>query len=161
LSLPSPPAPPTQGPTGPGATPPRRGLPGRVWWAIFIVLLAWNVFAVFGSMTSTSVEVPYSAFLALAKQANVDQVTFNGQALNGTFRHAVQWPPASAAPGSAAAASPAPAASTGSAQAAPATYTSFTTVVPPDGDPALLPILERKVSRSSPRTAAGARCCST
>ncbi|HEY8632236.1 MAG TPA: ATP-dependent zinc metalloprotease FtsH, partial [Candidatus Limnocylindrales bacterium] len=152
MSLPSPPAPPTQGPTGPSATPPRRGLPGRIWWGIFLVLLAWNVFAVFGSTASTSVEVPYSAFLVQAKHDNVAQVTFNGQAISGTFRQPIQFPPPSAvpgaslAPGSAAPASPASASSApaapSAAQAAPQTYTSFTTVVPPLGDPALLPILE-------------------
>ncbi|MEA2546780.1 MAG: cell division protease FtsH, partial [Chloroflexota bacterium] len=158
MSLPSPPAPPTRPSGDPGATPPRRGLPGRVWWAIFLVLLAWNVFALFGSTASTSVEVPYSAFLAQANQDNVAQVTFNGQAINGTFRQPIQYPLPSPVPGAslaagsaapespaaAASASPAPAASPGSAQAAPQTYTSFTTVVPPLGDPALLPLLESR-----------------
>jgi cell division protease FtsH len=143
VTLPSPPGPSAQRPGDASPTPPGRGrLPGPLWWAFFIGLLVWNAFTLFGSTTSNSVELPYSAFLVEAKQANVDQVTFNGQAIAGTFRQAIQWPQASAPPGSSGATSPAPAASAGDAQAAPQTYTSFTTVVPPLGDPALLPILE-------------------
>ncbi|HZC33752.1 MAG TPA: ATP-dependent metallopeptidase FtsH/Yme1/Tma family protein, partial [Candidatus Bathyarchaeia archaeon] len=142
MSLPSPPAPPGQRPGGPPSTPPGRGLPGRVWWAIFLGLLAWNAFVLFGPATSSSVEVPYSAFLAQAQHDNVGQVTFNGQAINGTFKQAIAWPPeASAAPGASAGAS-GPAAAPSPSTQAPATYTSFTTVVPADGDPALLPLLE-------------------
>jgi cell division protease FtsH len=133
VTLPSPPGPPTKGPGGPSQTPPQRsGLPGRISWAIFLVLLLWNLFALFGTATSSSVELPYSAFLDEAKTNNVDTVTFNGQAINGVFRHPIQWPQPSVA------SSP----STGNAQPVPATYTSFTTIVPPDGDPALLPVLE-------------------
>jgi cell division protease FtsH len=109
----------------------------------------WNAFVLFGTGTSSSVEVPYSAFLAQAKADNVDQVTFNGQALSGTFRQPIQWPQPSAIPGSSVAipgsseaASPAPVASATGAQATPATYSSFTTIEPVDGDPALLPLLE-------------------
>ena len=105
---------------------------------IFIVLLAWNAFLLFGQTGSSSVEVPYSAFLAQAKHNNVDQVTFNGQAINGTFRQQIQWPPPSAAPGSSPGASPA----AGTTQQPPQSYTSFTTIIPPLGDRALLPILE-------------------
>jgi cell division protease FtsH len=167
---PPPPGPPTPGQSGPSATPPRAGLPGRIWWSFFLVLLVWNAIALFGT-AGNSVEVPYSTFLAQAQQDNVDQVTFNGQALAGTFRHAVQWPPASAppasavpgsseaapastAPGSSEVATPgssqvaspglvgSPGSSPGISKAAPPTYTSFTTVEPPLGDPVLLPLLE-------------------
>jgi cell division protease FtsH len=144
MSLPSPQGPPPPPrPSGPSApTPPRSGLPGRISWAIFLVLLVWNAFVLFGTGTSSSVELPYSAFLAQAKLANVDQVTFNGQVIDGTLRHPIQWPQASAAPASNGATSPAPAAVPGAAQAAPQTYASFSTIEPPDGDPALLPLLE-------------------
>ncbi len=106
------------------------------------MLLVWNAFVLFGTGTSSSVELPYSAFLGQAKLANVDQVTFNGQVIDGTLRHPIQWPQASAVPGSNGATSPAPAAAPGAAQAAPQTYTAFSTIEPPDGDPALLPLLE-------------------
>jgi len=153
VSLPSPPPQPQQPGKPSGTPPPRRGLPGWFWWAVFLGLLGWNaILFILPGMSSTTVEVPYSAFLVQAQHGNVDQVTFNGQALDGTFRHAIPAPQASAAPGSseaagssAAAASPA-AGGTASASSAPGaaapTYTSFTTVIPPLGDPALLPILE-------------------
>ena len=142
-SPPAPPGPPTQRPSEPPAPPPQRGLPGRIWWIIFIVLLGWNVIALLGLGAATSVEVPYSAFLAQARAGNIDAVTFNGQELDGTFRQPIAWPQPSAAPASAA-----PNASGADASAAPVatqpaqTYSSFTTIVPPDGDPALLPLLE-------------------
>jgi cell division protease FtsH len=141
VTLPSPP-PSTPRPGDASPPPGRPRLPGRIWWAFFLLLLVWNAFVLFGPATSSSVELPYSAFLVEAKNGNVDQVTFNGQAIAGTFRHAIQWPQASAAPGSSEATASAPAASPGSSQAAPQAYTSFTTVEPPLGDPALLPILE-------------------
>ncbi len=137
MTLPSPPGPPTPPQGSPPATPPRGGLSSRVWLVVFLVLLAWNAFLVLGPATDNTVEVPYSAFFAQAQADNVAQVTFNGQALDGTFRQAIPWPPASSPPGS-----PAPAASPGSVAAPPTTYTSFTTVAPPLGDPALLPLLE-------------------
>jgi cell division protease FtsH len=136
VSLPSPQGSSSQRPSEPPDKTPRSGVPGRIWWAIFAVLLVWNALAFLGSAQSSSVEVPYSAFLAQANLDNIDQVTFNGQSISGAFRHAIPYPPA---------ASPAPAASGGTAPApaaAPPTYAQFTTVIPPLGDPALLPILE-------------------
>ncbi|HEV8697492.1 MAG TPA: ATP-dependent zinc metalloprotease FtsH [Candidatus Limnocylindrales bacterium] len=117
---------------------------------IFLVLLAWNAFALFGPSMDDTVDVPYSAFLAEAHRNNVATVTFNGQSLDGTFRQAIPDPQSSASSGassaaspasSAGAASPVPAGSSATAQAPP-TYISFTTVVPPLGDPTLLPLLE-------------------
>jgi cell division protease FtsH len=146
MSLPSPPSP-DQRPGGSPETPPRPGLPGRIWWAIFAALLVWNVLAFFGSAPSNSVEVPYSAFLAQANGDNIDQVTINGQLISGAFRHPIPWPPASASasssPGGAAspAAQGSPPAASSAAAAATTIYGQFTTVGPPLGDPALLPIL--------------------
>jgi cell division protease FtsH len=117
-----------------------------VWWGIFVALLVWNAFVLFAPMTSSSVEIPYSAFLVQAKQDNVADVTFNGQAISGTFRQPIQNPPPNAIPGSSlAAGSPTVSASpSASAQSSPQTYTTFTTVVPPLGDPDLLPLLESR-----------------
>jgi cell division protease FtsH len=155
VTLPSPPAPPTPGQSGPSATPPRRGrTPAWFWWVIFLVLLGWNALALLVPATSNSVEVPYSAFLAEVQHDNIGQVTFNGQALDGTFRHAIQWPPASAAPSSSAVAAPSPVGTQG-AQTAPATYGSFSTILPPLGDPALLPILESHGVSISARNSGG------
>ena len=150
MTLPTPPSP-AKRPGDPPATPPRPGLPGRIWWAIFAALLVWNVVAFFGSAPSNSVEVPYSAFLTEANRDNVAQVTINGQLVSGTFRQPIAYPPAGSASPSAGSglcaggASPAPASPAVCATPAPAaaapTYGQFTTVIPPLGDPALLPIL--------------------
>jgi cell division protease FtsH len=146
VSLPTPPSP-TPRPGESPATPPRPGLPGRIWWAVFAALLVWNVLAFFGSAPSNSVEVPYSAFLTQANSDNIDQVTINGQLISGAFRHPIPWPPAassaSSSPGGAAspAAEGSPAAASSPAAAATTTYGQFTTIGPPLGDPTLLPIL--------------------
>jgi cell division protease FtsH len=156
VTLPSPPGPSAQRPGDASSTPPGRDrLPRRIWWAFLVVLLVWNAFALFGPATSSSVELPYSAFLIEARNGNVDQVTFNGQAIAGILRHAIQWPPTSATPGSSDVTSPLPSASAGGAGAAPQTYTSFTTIVPPLGDPALLPILEAQGVTISARNVGG------
>ena len=128
---------PPRGPSG-APQPTGRRFPRWLGWAILAVLLAWNAYYLFFSGSSASVALPYSDFLDQAQAGNVASVTFDGQAIDGTFRQQVQWPP-TAAPG----ASPAPSAAPGdSATAAPAFYTTFTSVIPPLGDPALLPILE-------------------
>ncbi len=142
-------SPPGQAPGGPGRpTPPGQpqrpagGIPTRVWWLLLLVLLVWNALEFFLSSASASVAVPYSAFLAEARRGNVATVDFNGQAVAGTFRAAIAWPAASSTPAASPAPSPAP---TGSATAGVSTsklYGSFTTVVPPLGDPDLLPLLE-------------------
>jgi len=140
MTTPPPPGPPVT-PSGeprvtpPATPPPRQGFSGRVWLGIFVGLVVWNLLGIFGAMQSASVEVPYSVFITEAKAGNVGQITINGQAVQGTFRRPVSYSAASAAP-SVASASP------GSAPAAPVTYVAFTTVVPPLGDPELLPLLE-------------------
>ena len=83
------------------------------------------------------------------------------------------WPPASGAPGASASPSAGP---SGSGSTPSASFTSFSTVVPPDGDPALLPLLEQHgvvvssidtgsmgSSSARPRAASGpcCRCCSS
>ena len=127
------------GPPKPGqAAPGGIKIPRWLTWAILIGLIAWNAIFLFFPGGGSSVELPYSDFLTQAKADNVATVTFNGQAVQGTLRQQILWPPASE-PG----ASPAPSAGTGgSATAPPAFYTAFTSVVPPLGDPALLPLLE-------------------
>jgi cell division protease FtsH len=113
------------------------------------VLLAWNILTLLPAGTPTAA-LPYSAFLDQAQHGNVAQVEYDGQSLQGTLRHAITWPPPAATgqPGAAAtssAAAGAPAATArpaaGGSQA-PASYRAYTTVMPPTGDPALLPLLE-------------------
>jgi len=121
--------------------------------AVLVALLLWNAYLIFAPTSAPSVAVPYSTFLAQAKANNVAQVTLSGQAVNGTFRTAIQYPVASpssapANPSSLPAASPAssragsPPASPAPA-AAPTTYLNFTSTLPPFDDPVLLPLLER------------------
>ncbi|HXR27730.1 MAG TPA: ATP-dependent zinc metalloprotease FtsH [Candidatus Baltobacteraceae bacterium] len=149
MTSPTPPStPPPAGPKPPGSTPGSGGgrprIPGWVWWAILIGLLAWNAVALFLAAANTSVTLPYSAFLAQAQEDNVASVDFNGQTLTGSFRTAIvsptASPSASAAPTGGSAAASASAAA--SVSAAAPTYTSYTTVEPPLGDPSLLPLLE-------------------
>jgi cell division protease FtsH len=106
-------------------------------WLIFLaVIIVWNIvlFVPFGGSSTTAV-IPYSAFVEQATTGNVATVQFKDQAITGTFVQPITWPPP-AAPG----ASP-PAGAGQSGSAAPASYTTFATVVPPDGDPTLLPLL--------------------
>jgi cell division protease FtsH len=148
VTLPTPPPQPQQ-PIKPSATPPRPGLPRWYWWAVFIFLLGWNAITLLFSAPSNTVQLPYSAFITQAQHDNIDNVTFNGQVIDGAFKSAIVWPQPSASAGPAAsgspsspAAAPAPAPSGPPAAAATQTYTAFTTIEPPDGDPALLPLLE-------------------
>jgi cell division protease FtsH len=105
--------------------------------AILVGLLVWNGYLIFAPTSGPSATIPYSTFLAQARANNVAQVTLSGQAVDGTFRTAFQFPPrdASAAPSSA------PAAASGSA-APPVSYLDFTSTLPPIDDPILLPLLE-------------------
>ena len=150
-----PPAPtrPASGPAQPSPPGPGRGfrLPGWVWWLVFGLLMLWNL-TLFLPVSTPSASLPYSEFLTQAQQGNVAQVQFNGQALSGTLHHAIVWPPAGGATAtttpsaSGAPATAAPSAAGGVALPAttqgPTTYQDFSTIMPPTGDPALLPLLE-------------------
>ncbi len=140
---PQPPAP------SPGSTGPH--IPRWVWWLVLGILLLWNA-ALFLPTPSPSANLPYSAFLQQAQAGNVTQVQFDGQQLSGSLDHAITWPPASAAPSPAPSAGASAAPSTPSsgllgfgllgASQGPGSYQQFTTVMPPTGDPTLLPLLE-------------------
>ncbi|MHB8399114.1 MAG: ATP-dependent zinc metalloprotease FtsH [Candidatus Limnocylindrales bacterium] len=145
-----PPTRPPSGPNGPSQPvkpPPRPLFPRWFWWLIFGILLLWNVATLLLPAASSSVSLSYSAFLAQVQQDTVASVDFNGQSLQGTFRHPILWPPASspaASPAATAAAgssAPAAAGSSVPAAAAPTLYQTFTTVIPPTGSRTLLPLL--------------------
>ena len=127
------------GPRLPPARPTPR-LTGWLMWIVFGLLLVWNIATLFGSGPSSTVSLAYSDFLTQVRQGAVATVTFSGQNVDGTFIRPITWPQATGpAPSPGATATTAsPAASA----AAPTTYTAFTTIVPPNGDPALLPLLE-------------------
>jgi cell division protease FtsH len=102
-----------------------------------VALLLWNTYLILSPTSVPSVTIPYSAFLAQAKADNVAQVTFTDQEVDGTFRAAIQYPPPT--PSGSPSASPAASSDTTSP---PASYTNFTTTLPPIDDPVLLPLLE-------------------
>jgi cell division protease FtsH len=129
-------------PASPPSAPAQGESRGPNWQqiaAFLVAVVVWNAILtlLFGG-GSASAQIPYSEFVTQAQQGNVSQVTFNSQTISGTFRQAIVWPEPSAA-ASAAASNATP----GSASAAtPASYQGFTTVMPPTGDPALLPLLQ-------------------
>jgi len=100
------------------------------------VLLVWNVILFFPFGSPSAAAIPYSVFVAQAREGNIASVGFNGQGASGEFVKPILWPQA-AGPG----ASPVP--SGAAAANPPASYQRFATVVPPDGDPTLLPLLEQ------------------
>jgi len=107
-------------------------------WLIFLgVLIGWNVILFAGSGNPSSAAIPYSEFVSQAKAGNVATVVFTNQSVAGTFVQPIVWPQPSAPAGSAA-----PSGGSSSSGGPPATYATFTTVVPPDGDPGLLALLQ-------------------
>jgi cell division protease FtsH len=139
-------------PEGDGAPgPPSSGGSRIPRWAPWLVLLgiivAWNLVVLLPFGGPSAAAIPYSAFLAQARSGNVASVQFEGQQISGAFVQPILWPPASSAPpqpSAGAVGSLAPGgAQSGSGATAPATYQTFTAVTPPDGDPALLPLLEQ------------------
>ncbi|HUN25676.1 MAG TPA: ATP-dependent zinc metalloprotease FtsH [Steroidobacteraceae bacterium] len=126
--------------------------PFGVYWLFLALLLVWNLWA-FLPRPNPAVHLPYSEFVSQVAAGNVAQVHIAGEAISGTLKAAILWPPAAPAPRSAAA--PAPAQATGkTARTAPAAtgppgkavprarYTSFRTTYPDVvGDAALMPLL--------------------
>ena len=102
-----------------------------------MALLLWNTYLILAPTSVPTVTIPYSAFLTQAKADNIAQVTFTDQDVDGTFRAAIQYPPPT--PSGSPSASPAASADT---TTPPASYTNFTTTLPPIDDPVLLPLLE-------------------
>jgi cell division protease FtsH len=131
-----PPVPPRDGGDGkPGTSPSNRPkIPRWAQWAIYLAIIAvWNILLFAPLAPPAAAQLPYSAFLDQAKAGNVASVEFVGQAASGSFVHSILWPDTATPSGE-----PAP-----SAAAQPASYQTFQTVVPPDGDPTLLPLLEQ------------------
>jgi cell division protease FtsH len=138
-----PPVPPPAGQDGSTSTSPngRPRIPRWLQWVITLgFLLVWNLLLFMPASTPSSVELSYSDFLAQTRADNVAKVQFAGQTIAGTFVRPTLWPPASGQPSAEPQAS---GAGTAAPAPSPATYQAFTTVVPPDGDPTLLPLLEQ------------------
>jgi cell division protease FtsH len=112
-------------------------------WAqglIFVIsLLLWNAILFIPLAGPGSAQIPYTEFIGQAQRGNIAQVTFNAQTITGTLHQAITWPPAS--PAASPAASPGVVGGPTDGQQ-PASYRTFTTTMPPIGDPELLPLLE-------------------
>src|SRR5262245_33118304 len=113
----------------------RPRLPGWAPWAIWLVLIiGWNVLLAAPLGRPSAASIPYSEFVSQTASDNVTVVDFDGQIVTGSFVKPVVWPPTAETPD----ASQAPAESV---PATPTSYQTFSTVVPPDGDASLLPLL--------------------
>jgi cell division protease FtsH len=123
------------GPDDPSAQSPRRPrIPGWGKWLLYLaVILGWNLLFFVPLGSSSSAAIPYSEFVAQVRSGNVASVQFTDQSISGSFARAVEWPPPSA-----------PTASPAAAPTAPASYQTFSTVLPSTGDPELLPLLEQQ-----------------
>jgi len=85
-------------PRPPRAKPPQGSPLGqqrvsRLWWIVFLLLMAWNFWSFLPKPTSEAA-LPYSAFVAQVTAGNVTQTRIVGDQISGTFVHAVQWPEA-------------------------------------------------------------------
>ena len=64
--------------TLPPETPKQRtGLPGWIWLAILLILLAWNVW-LFRPQSQSEADIPYSLFVTEVRSGNVAQVRISG-----------------------------------------------------------------------------------
>ena len=119
---------------------PKPILPQWVWWIGLLAILIWNFYAFLVPKPSSAASLSYTAFLDQVKAGNVEDVTLNGQNIDGTFKKAVILPSGSESVAS----------NSGSTSAATATtnqaisYTRFTSVMPAQGDNNLLPLLEQQ-----------------
>jgi cell division protease FtsH len=137
------------------------------WWLVLFGLLMWNILTLLPSLES-SVDLPYSDFVAQVEAGNVASVTLAGSDITGTFTQPIMWPPDNAGTTDQNnTASP----DTGSAdsggdkatgiigqtgQDQPQSYEAFTTMFPETvGDPTLLSLLEQQnveVNVTPPKT---------
>src|SRR5438309_72509 len=103
---------PTPRAPGPKPQPPRRAIPGWVWWLALAAVLAFNVYAYGISRNPSRVTLTYSQFLDQVSAGNVTSVDITGQQVTGSLKNAIAQPAASAteAP-SGSTASPSPSAS--------------------------------------------------
>jgi cell division protease FtsH len=115
--------------------------------------VAWNAYILFAGPSVPTATIPYSTFLAQARTNNIAAITFNGQAVTGTFRSPILFPPPAPA-----GASPAPGASAAAPSGTatpPASYQNFASTLPPIDDPVLLPLLEGNAVEINARDTGG------
>jgi len=97
----------------------------------------WNGYEFFVHKEAPAISVSYTDFLSQIRAGQVASITISGQNVDGNFKQAITWPPASASPST----TPAP---SGASSKPPETYTRFTTVLPPVDDQRLLPLLDEQ-----------------
>ena len=129
------------------------------WWTIvMLILVGWNLL-LFLNVGGGPPTITYSAFRSELAAANVASVDIHGQTITGTFDHAPAG--ATGAQTSAPAASASPPASASPAATPPAVSAGgagipFQTVMPPFGDPSLLPaLLTQRVAVTAEDTTSG------
>jgi cell division protease FtsH len=133
-------------PGGPGGTP-RRFLPSWLWWVVLAGLLAWNAYALLVPKAPPAAALNYTDFLNQVQAGNVASVTIAGQQVDGTFKQEVLWPPQAQG-------NPAPNQGQTPAQQ-PTNYSHFTTVIPANGNEALLQLLQSKTVNITVRDVSG------
>jgi cell division protease FtsH len=116
-------------------------------WVIFFLVMMWNLWSFLPKATS-EIALPYSAFVAQVNDSNVSKARIVGEAISGTFVHAIPWPEPTKATaeqpgGTPKADSEKPADKQTPTQPKPATYSTFTTTFPSVvGDSSLMPLLQ-------------------
>jgi cell division protease FtsH len=116
-------------------------LPRWTWWALLAGLLAWNAYALLVPKSTPAADLSYSELLSQVRAGNVASVTITGQHVEGEFKVETAWPQQAEAtpePNNGQPREPVP----GGAE--PSVYSQFRTVVPPNGDDRLLPLLEEQ-----------------
>ncbi len=117
-------------PQKPGGSQPQR-LP-QWWFALIVLLVAWNVVAFFAQPRGGAVAIPYTTFLTQVRSGNVSRVDIAADRISGTFARPY---------------TPAPQSSPGAQQSPPpaSRYTTFQTTFPQAiGDAGLMPLLEAR-----------------
>jgi cell division protease FtsH len=88
-----PPAPNTRAPGKPTPSPPRPPFRFQAWWLTFLVVMVanWALMRAFAPDPS-HVTIPYTLFKEQVEAGNVEEVTSQGDAIQGTFKNEVTWP---------------------------------------------------------------------
>ena len=76
------------GPAGANQPAPKRPWWANLWWLALIALIGWNLSFLFSNRPNPHpiIAVPYSTFIGQLNEHNVADVSFQGNAIQGTFR---------------------------------------------------------------------------
>src|ERR1700730_6578651 len=73
-----------EGPPQTPGGPEQKPLP-QWWFALIVLLVVWNVIALFAQPRGGAGTIPYTAFLAQVRPVNVSQVDITGDQISGHF----------------------------------------------------------------------------